>query len=129
MSSASACLGSRAHRPRLLNSGMWSVTSVNPVPEPVASPPGQPARLLPPVMHSSRARKSRRKSAVSCRRRRSILKPGCTSMPSVGAQRAGLVVLDRLIGGLHDAGRCDAEAVIQRLFDRFHAFVEHLEVG
>ena len=38
--SASARLGSRAHMPRLVNSGMWSVTSVKPVPAPVARPPG-----------------------------------------------------------------------------------------
>ena len=92
--SASARLGSRAHRPRLANSGIWSVTSVKPVPAPVARSAGQPARFLP-AMHSSRRRKSRRKSAVSCRR--------CAAEPQAGmhvhaqgrlraAQRAGLVV-------------------------------------
>ena len=47
MPSASARFGSRAHMPRLVNSGMWSVTSLKPVPAPVARFAGQPARLLP----------------------------------------------------------------------------------
>ena len=44
------------------------------------------------------------------------------------AERAGLVVLDRLVGRLHDPRGRDAEAVVQRLLDRFHALVEHVQI-
>ena len=80
--SASARFGSRAHMPRRVNSGTWSVISRKPVPAPVARLPGQLRPL--PAMHSSRPRKSSRKSAVSFRRPRCSCRPGCTSSPSVG---------------------------------------------
>ena len=128
--SASARLGSRAHKPRLANSGMWSVTSVKPVPAPVARSAGQPARFLP-AMHSSRRRRSRRKSARLLQALAAELQAGM-HIHAQGrlraAQRAGLVEVDRLVGRLHDPHGRNAEAVAQRLFDRFHALVQDVEI-
>ena len=132
MPSASARLGSRAHSPRLVNFG-----DVLGHQREAGAGAGREigrtaARLLPPAMHSSRPRKSLEEvggllpSAARLR-----LEPGCTSTPSVGlraAERAGLVVLDRLVGRLHDARGRHAETVVQRLLHRLHALVEHLEI-
>ncbi len=40
------------------------------------------------------------------------------------AQRAGLVVLNRLVGRLQHPGRGDPEALVQRILERLHALVE-----
>ena len=44
------------------------------------------------------------------------------------AELAGLVILDRLVGGLQHARRLDAEALVQRVLERLHALVEHVEI-
>ena len=83
-------------------------------------------------MHSSRPRKSCRKSAVSCRRGLFSFRLGCTSRPSVGCGAADARRSRRTGSARRTICSTRAGATpkpsLQRVLDRLHALVEHLEI-
>ena len=97
------------------------------MPAPVARPAGHLALLLPPEMHSSRASSSTLVQPLPIE-----LQSGMhvhTQGRLRAAERAGLVVLDRLVGRLDDAFGRNPKAIAERIFDGFHALIQHTEVS